>query len=63
MLLRHTCGHGFNKGTASVMRVAVFVDGHVKAMKHEAFWKVLPRYTHRYNAGGDDVFAHFWPYE
>src|SRR6187549_2815380 len=28
MLLRHTCGHGFNKGTASVMRVAVFVDGH-----------------------------------
>jgi len=42
---------------------AVFVDGHVKAMKHEQFWKVLPQYTHRYNAGGDDVFAHFWPYE
>ena len=28
MLLRHTCGRGFNKGRASVMRVAVFVVDH-----------------------------------
>jgi prepilin-type N-terminal cleavage/methylation domain-containing protein/prepilin-type processing-associated H-X9-DG protein len=42
---------------------SLFVDGHVKAMPHQAFWAILPRYTHRVSAGGDDVFAHFWPYE
>jgi prepilin-type processing-associated H-X9-DG protein len=42
---------------------ATFVDGHVKALRHEAFWRVLPRYTFRFNASGEDVFAHFWPYE
>jgi len=41
----------------------LFVDGHVKALKHQAFWQVLPRYTHRATAGGDDVFGHFWPFE
>jgi prepilin-type N-terminal cleavage/methylation domain-containing protein/prepilin-type processing-associated H-X9-DG protein len=41
---------------------AVFVDGHVKGMKHEQFWQILPRYTHR--AGfPQDVYRHFWPYE
>jgi prepilin-type N-terminal cleavage/methylation domain-containing protein len=42
---------------------SVFVDGHVKAMKHDAFWKIQPDYTRRFSAGGDDVFWHFWPYE
>jgi prepilin-type N-terminal cleavage/methylation domain-containing protein/prepilin-type processing-associated H-X9-DG protein len=42
---------------------ALFVDGHVKGLTHQAFWQILPRYTHRLSAGGDDVFAHFWPYE
>jgi prepilin-type N-terminal cleavage/methylation domain-containing protein/prepilin-type processing-associated H-X9-DG protein len=41
----------------------LFVDGHVKGLNHQAFWEILPRYTRRVNAGGDDVFAHFWPYE
>ena len=41
----------------------LFVDGHVKALKHQAFWQVLPNYTHRASAGGNDVFAHFWPFE
>lgn len=40
-----------------------FVDGHVKAMKHQAVWEIKPKYTYRVNAGGDDVFSHFWPYE
>jgi len=41
---------------------AAFVDGHVKAMKHEQFWAILPNYSRR---GGPtpDVFKHFWPYE
>ena len=41
---------------------AAFVDGHVRALKHEQLWTILPRYTHR---GGvpQDVFRHFWPYE
>jgi prepilin-type N-terminal cleavage/methylation domain-containing protein len=42
---------------------SVFVDGHVKAMKHDAFWKIKPKHTYRFSAGGDDVFWHFWPYE
>ncbi len=40
---------------------AAFVDGHVKALKHEQFWAILPHYSHRYP--GSDVFKHFWPYE
>jgi prepilin-type N-terminal cleavage/methylation domain-containing protein len=42
---------------------SVFVDGHVKGLKHQAFWEIRPAYTHRLSAGGDDVFWHFWPYE
>jgi prepilin-type N-terminal cleavage/methylation domain-containing protein/prepilin-type processing-associated H-X9-DG protein len=41
----------------------LFVDGHVKGMKHQAMWEIKPGYTHRVSAGGDDVFSHFWPYE
>jgi len=41
---------------------AAFVDGHVKGLKHEQFWTILPRYTHRGGAA-QDVFQHFWPYE
>jgi prepilin-type N-terminal cleavage/methylation domain-containing protein/prepilin-type processing-associated H-X9-DG protein len=41
---------------------AAFVDGHVKALKHEQFWTILPGYTHRGGAA-QDVFQHFWPYE
>jgi prepilin-type N-terminal cleavage/methylation domain-containing protein/prepilin-type processing-associated H-X9-DG protein len=41
----------------------VFVDGHVKGLNHQAVWEIKPAYTHRYSAGGDDVFSHFWPYE
>jgi prepilin-type N-terminal cleavage/methylation domain-containing protein/prepilin-type processing-associated H-X9-DG protein len=41
----------------------LFVDGHVKGLRHQAVWEIKPKYTHRWNAGGDDVFSHFWPYE
>jgi len=41
----------------------LFVDGHVKGMKHQALWEIKSRYTTRFSAGGDDVFIHFWPYE
>jgi prepilin-type N-terminal cleavage/methylation domain-containing protein/prepilin-type processing-associated H-X9-DG protein len=41
---------------------SVFVDGHVKGMKHEQFWAVLPRYTRRFGFQ-QDVWRHFWPYE
>jgi prepilin-type N-terminal cleavage/methylation domain-containing protein/prepilin-type processing-associated H-X9-DG protein len=41
---------------------AVFVDGHVKGMKHEQFWAILPRYT-RHFGFQQDVWRHFWPYE
>jgi prepilin-type N-terminal cleavage/methylation domain-containing protein/prepilin-type processing-associated H-X9-DG protein len=41
---------------------AAFVDGHVKAMKHEQFWTVLRNYSNR-SGYGMDVFKHFWPYE
>jgi prepilin-type N-terminal cleavage/methylation domain-containing protein len=41
----------------------VFVDGHTKALKHQAVWEIKQKYTTRYSAGGDDVFKHFWPYE
>jgi prepilin-type N-terminal cleavage/methylation domain-containing protein/prepilin-type processing-associated H-X9-DG protein len=40
----------------------VFVDGHVKALKHSQFWSVLPGHTER---GGQrqNVFRYFWPHE
>jgi prepilin-type N-terminal cleavage/methylation domain-containing protein/prepilin-type processing-associated H-X9-DG protein len=40
----------------------VFVDGHVKALKHSQFWSILPGYTER---GGQrqNVFRYFWPHE
>jgi prepilin-type N-terminal cleavage/methylation domain-containing protein/prepilin-type processing-associated H-X9-DG protein len=41
---------------------AVFVDGHVKGMKHERFWEILPQYT-RHFGFPQDVWKHFWPYE
>jgi prepilin-type N-terminal cleavage/methylation domain-containing protein len=41
---------------------AVFTDGHVRGMKHQAFWEILPGYSHRYGFA-QDVFRHFWPYE
>jgi prepilin-type N-terminal cleavage/methylation domain-containing protein len=41
----------------------VFVDGHAKGLNHQAVWEIKRAYTHRYSAGGDDVFSHFWPYE
>jgi prepilin-type N-terminal cleavage/methylation domain-containing protein/prepilin-type processing-associated H-X9-DG protein len=41
----------------------LFVDGHVKGLKHQALWEIRPAYTTRYNAGGEDVFWHFWPYD
>jgi prepilin-type N-terminal cleavage/methylation domain-containing protein/prepilin-type processing-associated H-X9-DG protein len=41
----------------------VFVDGHARGLIHSQLWEIKPAYTHRYSAGGDDVFWHFWPYE
>jgi prepilin-type N-terminal cleavage/methylation domain-containing protein/prepilin-type processing-associated H-X9-DG protein len=41
---------------------AVFTDGHVRGMKHEQFWQILPRYTSR-SGFPQDVYRHFWPYE
>jgi len=41
----------------------LFVDGHVKGLKHSALWEIWPAYTHKFTAGGEDVFRHFWPYE
>jgi prepilin-type N-terminal cleavage/methylation domain-containing protein/prepilin-type processing-associated H-X9-DG protein len=41
---------------------AVFVDGHVKGMKHERFWEILPNYS-RHFGFPRDVYRHFWPYE
>jgi prepilin-type N-terminal cleavage/methylation domain-containing protein/prepilin-type processing-associated H-X9-DG protein len=41
----------------------LFVDGHVKGLKHQAVWEIKPKYTFRRSASGDDVFAHFWPHE
>ncbi len=41
----------------------VFVDGHAKGLKHQALWEIRPKFTTRFNAGGDDVFWHFWPYD
>jgi len=41
----------------------LFVDGHVKGLKHNALWEIRSKYTQRFSAGGDDVFWHFWPYE
>ena len=41
---------------------ALFADGHVKGMKHERFWEILPHYTNHYGLTRD-VYRHFWPYE
>jgi len=41
----------------------LFVDGHAKGLKHQAVWEIRPKYTTRVNAGGDDVYWRFWPYE
>ncbi len=41
----------------------LFVDGHVKGLKHQSFWQVGDTPTYRSNAGGDGYFTHFWPYE
>jgi prepilin-type processing-associated H-X9-DG protein len=41
---------------------ALFTDGHVKGMKHERFWEILPRYSTRFGIP-ESVFKHFWPYE
>jgi prepilin-type N-terminal cleavage/methylation domain-containing protein/prepilin-type processing-associated H-X9-DG protein len=41
----------------------LFVDGHIKGLKHQAFWEIRPRYTHLFGGAGNDVFWHFWPYE
>jgi prepilin-type N-terminal cleavage/methylation domain-containing protein/prepilin-type processing-associated H-X9-DG protein len=52
-----------NGGWAPEGRInAAFVDGHVRALKHEKFWEILPAYSRR---GGptSDVFRYFWPYE
>ncbi len=41
----------------------VFVDGHARGLIHSTLWEIKPAYTHRFSAGGEDVFWHFWPYE
>jgi prepilin-type N-terminal cleavage/methylation domain-containing protein/prepilin-type processing-associated H-X9-DG protein len=41
---------------------AAFIDGHVKALKHEQFWAILPNYSRR-GTPITDVYKHFWPYE
>jgi prepilin-type N-terminal cleavage/methylation domain-containing protein/prepilin-type processing-associated H-X9-DG protein len=52
-----------NGGTAPEGRInAAFVDGHVRSLKHEQFWEILPAYTRRATPTSD-VFRYFWPYE
>ena len=41
----------------------VFADGHVKGLIHSQLWEIRSAYTRKFNAGGDDVFWHFWPFE
>jgi prepilin-type N-terminal cleavage/methylation domain-containing protein/prepilin-type processing-associated H-X9-DG protein len=41
---------------------SVFADGHVKGMKHERFWEILPQYSQHFGFPRD-VYRHFWPYE
>jgi prepilin-type N-terminal cleavage/methylation domain-containing protein/prepilin-type processing-associated H-X9-DG protein len=41
---------------------ALFTDGHVKGMKHQRFWEILPGYTRHFGAPRD-VYRYFWPYE
>lgn len=40
---------------------AAFVDGHVRALRHEQFWEILPHYSERAAPWG--VFRHFYPDE
>lgn len=52
-----------NGGTAPEGRInAAFLDGHVRSMRHEQFWEILPAYTRR-GTPTSDVFRYFWPYE
>jgi len=52
-----------NGGTVPEGRInAAFLDGHVKALRHEQFWEILPAYSHR-GTPTSDVFRYFWPYE
>ena len=41
---------------------ALFADGHVKGMKHEQFWQILPNYTHHFGFRSS-VYRYLWPYE
>ena len=41
---------------------SVFIDGHVKGMKHQQFWQILPNYSKR-TLWTRDVYKHFWPHE
>jgi prepilin-type N-terminal cleavage/methylation domain-containing protein/prepilin-type processing-associated H-X9-DG protein len=41
---------------------SVFADGHVKGMKHQMFWEILPNYSRHFGAPLG-VYRHFWPYE
>jgi prepilin-type N-terminal cleavage/methylation domain-containing protein/prepilin-type processing-associated H-X9-DG protein len=41
---------------------AVFIDGHVKGMKHEQFWQILHGYSSQFGFRRD-VYKHFWPDE
>ncbi|HET6384492.1 MAG TPA: DUF1559 domain-containing protein [Armatimonadota bacterium] len=38
----------------------LFADGHVRGLKHEAFWEIRRNYPTSF--GPLDVFWHFWPY-
>lgn len=39
-----------------------FVDGHVKALKHERLWAIRRGYS-QMGRDSSDVFVNFWPYE
>jgi prepilin-type N-terminal cleavage/methylation domain-containing protein/prepilin-type processing-associated H-X9-DG protein len=41
---------------------AAFVDGHVKALRHEQLWAIC-RINTAQGGPGRDVFRHFWPYD
>jgi prepilin-type N-terminal cleavage/methylation domain-containing protein/prepilin-type processing-associated H-X9-DG protein len=52
-----------NGGTAPQGRInAAFIDGHIKALRHEQFWAILPDYS-RLGRPTRSVYRHFWPYE
>jgi len=37
-------------------------DGHIKGLKHQQFWQILPGYSKRFGFP-IDVYRYFWPYE